>query len=131
LTGSSSSVISRWQEAILSPSPTVVGQPLPHCSPCCWRRAIFLQAVMPMWRSFDPETVCSRCSTPSGVVPGGGAFGRARRSSGCGGEGARKGPGPDRGLAASFRVLFAFSQGLVVILFYFKALCVNVLHRRF
>jgi hypothetical protein len=87
--------------------------------------------VMPMWRSFDPETVCSRCSTPSGVVPGGGAFGRARRSSGCGGEGARKGPGPDRGLAASFRVLSAFSQGLVAFYFSLRALCVNVLHRRF
>jgi hypothetical protein len=87
--------------------------------------------VMPLWRSFDAETVCSRCSTPSGVVPGGGAFGRARRSLGCGGEGAKGGLGPDCSLAVSFRVFFAFSQGLVAFLFAFEALCVNVLHRRF
>jgi hypothetical protein len=87
--------------------------------------------VMPLRRSFAAEMVCSRCSTPSVVVPGGGAFGRARQSHGCGGDGARGGPVPDCSSAVSFRVFFAFLQGLVVIHFSFEAFCVNVLHRRF
>jgi hypothetical protein len=79
---------SRWQEAILSPSSKAIGQPLPPCALCCWCMASLLQAVVPIWRSIDSETVCSRCSTPSGVVPGGGAVDCARQRHGSGGEGA-------------------------------------------
>ena len=130
LFGSFSSTTFQWREATQSPRSMAVGQPLPPCSPRCWRRALILQAVVPTRRSSGSETACSRCSTPSGVVPGGGAVDRTRRRCGCGGEGARRDPGPDCFLAVSSRVFFAICQGQVVIPFFYEALSVIVLHRR-
>jgi hypothetical protein len=87
----------------------------------------FLQAMMPMRRSFSSKVACSRCSTPSGFVPGSTAVGRTWQRRVCGGEGAKRRPGPDWIFFTSCsRVFYAKSQGYVVSNFYSEALSVIV-----
>jgi hypothetical protein len=73
---------------------------------------------MPIQRIFNSKMGSSRCSTPSGFVPGGGAIGHAWLLRRCGGVGATRSPrlyGVSKNL---FMGLGENDNGLVAI-FYF------------
>jgi hypothetical protein len=102
---------------------------LPHCTPAsgardliyfCRRMVLFINllALVPLWRPFNSDVVCSRCSTPSGHVPGGVAVDHSRMLwQGFGGEGARRSPGLDCFLQFCSRVFSAKVRGHVVFSF--------------
>lgn len=90
------------------------GQPLPPCLPFNRRKVIYLQASKPMRRPSGAKTACSRCFTPSGVVPGGEAVGRAWSRRCHGGDGAGRRPVLDCFSIFRFRVCFVICQDLVV-----------------
>lgn len=114
-----------WQRrSVQSSDSRTVGQSLPPCLMCCGYRVLFLQAMAPTKRSSGSETACSRCTTPSGEVPGGGAVDRAWQLARCGGQGARRRSGLDCVFASRFRVFFANLQGHVVTPFSSEAVCV-------
>jgi hypothetical protein len=68
-----------------------------------------LQATKPTRRPLCSNSACSRCSVPSGSVPGDGVLGRVAMR-GHGGEGA----GPDC-LSFTYRVVCAKCRDLIVI----------------
>jgi hypothetical protein len=83
--------------------------------------------MVSMWRSSSSKTVCSRCTTPSGHVPGGGAA----IALGCGVNAVEKEEEEDQGLImflffVNSRVFDAKSQGLVVFSFLFVVLPIKV-----
>jgi hypothetical protein len=101
------------------------GRPLSTCMPssasCC--KVIFNLQAMPIRRPFNSGAISSRCSDPSGHVPGVAVVVRGRNFCEQGGEGA--GPGHDCFLCFSSEVLYAICQDLVVIYFFLEVLYVS------
>jgi hypothetical protein len=100
------------------------GRPLSTCMPssasCC--KVIFNLQAMPIRRSFFSGAFSSRCSDPSGHVPGVAAVVRCRRFSEQSGEGA--GLGLDGVSCIRSEVLCVNLQDLDVFFFFFKVLFV-------
>jgi hypothetical protein len=118
VSGSSSSAAPRRRlEAAELPSFEVVGQPLPPCSPLGRQKVIFFYALMPIWRFFCSKAVRSRCSTPSGLVPGGELVCHTWLCCRCGGDGARRSPLLDCFCNLSLRVFTANILGLAIIFY--------------
>lgn len=123
--GSASSTASRRSQA--GPPSTLMaeGRPLPTCTPssASWCKVTFNLQALPIRWPFISGAFSSRCSDPSGHVPGVAAVVHDRKFSKQGGEGA--GPGPDGLYCIRSEVLCVICQDLVVISFFFEVMYVN------
>lgn len=127
LAGSSSSADVCWQQvAALLLISLASWWPLPPWSTAiCWRRDLYyLQAFEPSRRPSGSGAVSSRCSTPSGAVPGGAAVGRRWARDDSGGEGARKRYGLDCFSIFCSRIFGVNFQDFVIISFFSRVLYV-------
>jgi hypothetical protein len=123
--GSASSTASRQSRAG-PPSTLMAGRrPLPTCTPLSnlWCKVTLNLQAMPIRRPFNSGAISSRCSDPSGHVPGVAVVVRGRNFCEQGGEGA--GPGHDCFLCFTSEVLYAICQDLVVIYFFLEVLYVS------
>jgi hypothetical protein len=122
--GSESSTASRRSQTGSPPTLTAEGQPLLTCTPsfvtCC--KIIFNLQALPIRRLFISGAFGSRCSYPSGNVPGVVVVVRCRRFVEQGGDGA--GPGLDGFSCIRSEVLCVICQDIVVILCFSEVLYV-------
>ena len=91
------------------------------CASVCGVQPPGLDAIM---EAFCSGAVCSRCSTPSGRVPGGAAVDRAWMQAQIGGAGARRRPGLDCFSYLCSRVLVVIVKDPDVIFIFFLVLLV-------
>lgn len=118
--GSASSAASRWSQALMAE-----GRPLLTCTPssASWYKVTINLQALPIWRPFISGAFSSRCSDPSGHVPGVAAVVRGQKFSEQGGEGVVA--GPDGFSCVRSEVLCVICPDLVVIFFSFEVLYVN------
>jgi hypothetical protein len=112
-------------DAIQLPNFMADGQPLPPWSLLRGRQVIYLQAWMPMRRFSGVKMVYSRCSTPSGLVPGGEADDHAWLRLRRGGDGATRSLVLDCFFFFRFRGFSIIYMGLVVMFLSLEVLLVR------